>query len=156
MGKIIYKAIAAIAQNRAIGKNGDLPWRLPGDLKWFKKITMGHPVLMGRKTWDSLPGCLPGRKNLVLSRKMNQVDGMEVLNSYEDIDQFVAEGIVFVIGGEQIYTQTLSLCEELYLTEVPRMVLDADAYFPSFDTKFTPVETLEENDDFILRRWSKN
>ena len=67
------KAIAAVSENGVIGKNGDLPWRLPDDLKWFKKITMGHVIVMGRKTWESLPGPLPGRENWVLSRTLKQV-----------------------------------------------------------------------------------
>ena len=156
MGKITYKAIAAIASNQAIGKNGDLPWRLPADLKWFKKITMGHAVIMGRKTWDSLPRPLPGRRNFVLSRTINQVAGMEVLNSFEEINQVVAGGVVFIIGGEQVYSQTLPICDELFLTEVATKVADADAFFPNFRNNFTPVEILDECKDFTLRKWTRN
>ena len=81
-----YKAIVAVSEDGVIGRNGDLPWRLSADLKWFKKITMGHTILMGRKTWDSLPNALPGRKNWVLSRNAQSVDGMQVFRTLEEIE----------------------------------------------------------------------
>ena len=82
-----FKAIVAVSQNGVIGKNGDLPWRLAEDLKWFKKITMGHVVLMGRKTWDSLPFPLPGRKNWVISRSLEKKEGMQVFRSIEKAEE---------------------------------------------------------------------
>jgi len=100
----LYKAIVAVSQNGVIGKNGDLPWRLPGDLKWFKKITMGHIVLMGRKTWESLPFALPGRKNWVLSRSGNPQEGMDIIRSTDEIlPKLQAGEQIFVIGGGEIY-----------------------------------------------------
>ena len=151
-----YKAIVAISQNGVIGKNGDLPWKLPGDLKWFKKITMGHTVLMGRKTWESLPFALPGRRNWVLSRTAEPQKGMEVLRSSDEIaDKLQPDEQIFIIGGGEIYSQYLPNCGEVYITEVRQTIQDGDAFFPEYKTDFTAVETLDENEDFILRRWSR-
>ena len=80
-----FKSVVAVSQNGVIGRKGDLPWKLPEDLKWFKKITMGGTVIMGRKTWQSLPFPLPGRKNWVISRRMEEKEGMRVFRSIEDV-----------------------------------------------------------------------
>jgi len=134
-----------------------LPWRLPGDLKWFKKITLGHTLVMGRKTWESLPGSLPGRQNWVLSRTASQEDGMRIFRSIEDIlENKQPDQTIFIIGGGEIYTLALPLCHELYLTEVHLKVPDGDAFFPDFKKSFNPVETLDDNDDFLLRRWIRS
>jgi dihydrofolate reductase len=151
-----YKAIVAVSQNGVIGKNGDLPWRLPGDLKWFKKITIGHTVLMGRKTWESLPFPLPGRKNWVLSRTAKPQKGMEVVRSSDEIADKLQPGEqLFVIGGGEVYSQYLARCNEIYVTEVLQTIQGGDAFFPDFKSDFTAVETLDENKDFILKRWSR-
>ena len=147
-----YKAIVAVSQNGVIGKNGSLPWRLPGDLKWFKKITMGHVVLMGRKTWESLPFPLQGRKNWVLSRTASSQEGMDVLRSTEED---IPNEQIFVIGGGEIYEQSLSKCSEIYITEVLQTIQDGDAFFPDYKHNFQSVETLDENEEFILRRWQR-
>ena len=149
-----YKAIVAIAEDSVIGKGGDLPWRLPGDLKWFKKITMGHTIVMGRKTWESLPGALPGRQNWVLSRNARPEHGMQVYRTLDEIGSaHLPNQTLFIIGGGEIYAQTLPLCNELFVTEVRQKVPDGDAFFPEFRADFEPVETLDDNEDFILRRW---
>jgi len=93
------KAIAAASLDRVIGKDGDLPWRLSEDLKWFKKITSSHTILMGRKTWASLGRPLPNRRNVVLSRSMEAVEGMEVIRSLDELEAIGLSGEVFVIGG---------------------------------------------------------
>ena len=149
-----FKAIVAVSQNGVIGKNGDLPWRLAEDLKWFKKITMGHVVLMGRKTWDSLPFPLPGRKNWVISRSLEKKEGMQVFGSIEEAEgNLDPEEQIFVIGGGEIYAQTLAKCREIYVTEVLRSVDDGDAFFPSIEEDVKVKEILDENEAFILRRW---
>ena len=149
-----FKAIVAVSQNGVIGKNGDLPWRLAEDLKWFKKITMGHVVLMGRKTWDSLPFPLPGRKNWVISRSLEKKEGMQVFDSIEEAEgNLDPEEQIFVIGGGEIYAQTLAKCREIYVTEVLQSVDDGDAFFPSIEEDFKVKEILDENEAFILRRW---
>jgi dihydrofolate reductase len=151
-----YKAIVAVSQDGVIGRNGDLPWRLSGDLQWFKKITMGHTILMGRKTWDSLPKALPGRENWVLSRKDERADGMRLFKSLEDVANYLLDGqTLFVIGGGEIYRQALPLCHELYITEVHQKVPDGDAFFPEYRDQFEPIEVLDENENFLLRRWER-
>jgi len=152
-----YKAIVAVAENGVIGRGGDLPWRLPGDLKWFKKITLGHTILMGRKTWDSLPGALPGRKNWVLSRHASPEDGMSVFRSMAEVKQALDPyQNLFVIGGGEIYSMALPLCHELYISEVRQKIPDGDAFFPPYKDEFIPDEVLDDNKDFLLRRWLRS
>ena len=149
-----YKAIVAVTEDGVIGRGGDLPWRLSEDLKWFKKITLGHTILMGRKTWESLPGALPSRQNWVLSRTANQKDGMSVFRSMEEVQQaLVPSQTLFIIGGGEIYSMALPLCHELFISEVRRKVPDGDAFFPNYKDQFRPVEVLDDNPDFLLRRW---
>ena len=149
-----YKAIVAVAEDGVIGRGGDLPWRLSEDLKWFKKITLGHTILMGRNTWESLPGALPSRQNWVLSRTANQKDGMSVFRSMEEVQQALGPSqTLFIIGGGEIYSMTLPLCHELFISEVRRKVPDGDAFFPNYKDQFRPVEVLDDNPDFLLRRW---
>jgi dihydrofolate reductase len=123
--------IAAVARNRGIGLAGKLPWHLPDDLRRFKRITSGHTVLMGRKTWEALGRPLPHRRNVVLSR--TPVPGAE---TYASIDAARAalsqEEWVFVIGGGEIYRQTLPLADLLYLTIVDKDV-EADTFFPEYE-----------------------
>jgi dihydrofolate reductase len=153
VSKPICKAIVAVSQNGVIGKNGDLPWRLSGDLKWFRKITMGHTLIMGRKTWDSLPGALPGRENWVLSRSMKPTEGIRVFNNFDRVLENALDKTLFVIGGGELYRQTLSHCKEIFVTEVLRTIEGGDAFFPPFEHQYDAVEVLDENDEFILRRW---
>ena len=149
------KAIAAVSLNGVIGKNGELPWRLPEDLKWFKKITFGHPILMGRRTWASLGRPLPGRKNIVLSRSITPVEGAVVIRSMDELDQEVEGAEAFLIGGGELYAQFLPACQELFLTTVLRKIDGGDAFFPEYEPLFEAVETLEENEDFVLRKWAR-
>lgn len=153
MSKPICKAIVAVSQNGVIGKDGDLPWRLSGDLKWFRKITMGHTLIMGRKTWDSLPGALPGRENWVLSRSMKATEGIRVFNNFDRVLENASGRTLFVIGGGELYRQTLTYCKEIFVTEVLRTIEGGDAFFPPFEHQYDAVEVLDENDAFILRRW---
>jgi len=149
-----YKAIVAVADDGVIGRGGDLPWRLSADLKWFKKITLGHTILMGRKTWDSLPGALPGRQNWVLSRTAEPQEGMSVFRSMDEVKQaLIPTQTLFIIGGGEIYSMALPLCHELYVTEVRQKVPDGDAFFPKFKDQFRAEEVLDDNPDFLLRRW---
>ncbi|MDI4631485.1 dihydrofolate reductase [Pelomonas sp. V22] len=137
--------IAGVASDGAIGRNNELLWRLPEDLAHFKALTLGHPVVMGRKTWDSLPERfrpLPGRRNIVLSRQAGlQLPGAEVLPSLDAALQACRDvPQVFVIGGAQIYAAALPLAQRLELTEVDAVYADADAHFPAWDTQiFKPV-----------------
>ncbi len=128
--------IAALDRNHAIGKGNALPWRLPDDLKRFKALTLGKPLLMGRKTAESLGRALPGRRNLVLTRS-GQVpfEGMEAVSSLDDaraIADSDAEPELCIIGGAQVYASCLPLATRMYLTWVDARVEGADAFFPRF------------------------
>jgi dihydrofolate reductase len=134
MPRPVLSLIAAVARNGAIGRDNQLLFRLPGDLPRLKRLTLGHPVIMGRKTWDSLPPRnrpLPGRPNLVVTRNPAwQAEGALVVHSLEEALARVAEHPkVFVIGGGQLYAAALPLAEELELTEVDQDA-DGDAFFP--------------------------
>ena len=129
--------IAAMDRGFAIGKDGALPWRLPDDLKRFKALTLGKPILMGRKTAQSLGRALPGRLNLVLTRR-GQVpfDGMQAVASLEGAQSIatdVGAGELCVIGGGEIYVLTLPIATHMHLTLVDTDVSGADAFFPRFD-----------------------
>lgn len=129
--------IAALDRGNAIGRGNELPWRLPDDLKRFKALTLGKPVLMGRKTAESLGRALPGRLNLVLSRT-GQVpfEGMHGVASVEQamaIAESEGSAELCVIGGAEIYALMLPQADRLYLTHVDTVVEDADAFFPAFD-----------------------
>lgn len=129
--------IAALDHQHAIGKGNDLPWRLPDDLKRFKALTLGKPVLMGRKTALSLGRALPGRLNLVLTRS-GQVpfDGMQAVASLDEARARAAAagaGELCVIGGGEIYALCLPLAARMHLTHVDTVVEGADAFFPAFD-----------------------
>lgn len=132
--------IAALGENRVIGVDNSMPWHLPGDFKYFKATTLGKPIIMGRKTWDSLGRPLPGRLNIVVSRQTDlQLEGAEVYPSLEAAvvraeewarEQGVDE--VMLIGGAQLYAQGLAQADRLYLTRVA-LSPEGDAWFPEFD-----------------------
>jgi len=123
--------IAALARNRAIGKDNTLPWHISEDLQRFKRLTMGHAVLMGRKTYTSIGKPLPGRRNAVLSR--SPLKGVETYTSLDDaLGALADQERVFVIGGGEVYAQVLERADELFLTIVDREV-DADTFFPPFE-----------------------
>lgn len=126
--------IAAVAKNRAIGLNNKLLYWLPNDLKRFKQLTSGHTILMGRKTYESLPkGALPNRRNVVVSRSVDKIEGCDCYSSInEALDSCDSSEQIFVIGGGSIYEQTLPLADNLYLTEVDDTPKDADTFFPDY------------------------
>ena len=120
--------IVAIGRDGAIGNNGDLLWNIPSDLKRFKSLTMGHPVIMGRKTWDSLPKKpLPGRRNIVLTRNKNfKAEGAEIVDSVEEAMRISQGDSPFIIGGAEIYKIFLPYVNTLFLTQVEAENPDAD------------------------------
>ena len=127
--------IAAIGKNRELGKDNQLIWHFPQDLKFFKEQTKGHTIVMGRKTFESLPGMLPKRHHIVISKSGAKFP--EEVEVFSSIDAFVdayqtKEEEIFVIGGATIYKQMLSLCHRLILTEINQSY-DADVFFPEFD-----------------------
>lgn len=125
--------LAALARNGVIGRNNTLPWRLKADLARFKAVTMGHPILMGRKTWESLGRPLPGRRNLVVTRAAGyQAAGAEVFTELGTALQGAAGETLFVIGGAELFRQLMDVADALILTEIHADV-DGDTYFPTFD-----------------------
>ncbi len=148
-------AVVAMASNRVIGRDGDLPWRLPEDLKWFRKLTLGHPIVMGRKTMESLGGRpLPKRRNLVLSRSLTEDDlpeGFEKASADPEILRSLDE-TVSIIGGAEIYRLLLPHCDEVYLSYVfePH---EGDTCLPEFEDDFDLAEVIATCPEFELRRY---
>jgi dihydrofolate reductase len=126
--------IAAVASNGVIGANGELPWHLPEDLKHFKMLTLGHPAIMGRRTWESLGHPLPGRDNIVVTRKRGyEAPGASVAGSLAGALALCAgERLAFVIGGSELYAAALPLADALVLTEIHRDY-EGDVRFPEWD-----------------------
>lgn len=140
MSKIRIAAVVAVARNGVIGRNNDLPWHLPPDLKYFKSITMGKPIIMGRKTFESIGRPLPGRDNIVVTRDPNwRADGILVKSSIPDAIEAgtkVADekslDEVMIIGGAEIYRQSQALTDRIYLTEID-LSPDGDSFYPMPD-----------------------
>ncbi|MFT4173402.1 MAG: dihydrofolate reductase [Rhodocyclaceae bacterium] len=146
--------IAAVARNGVIGRDNTLPWRLSDDLKRFKALTLGHPIIMGRKTWDSLGRPLPGRHNIVVSRQAGlQLDGATVVHSLDEALHCAGDAAqVFVIGGAQLYGVALPLADALHLTEVHADVV-GDAHFPTlsgFTETTREPHTADERNEFAF------
>lgn len=151
--------IAAIGKNRELGKGNDLVFHLKDDMKFFRETTSDHTVVMGRKTWDSLPGKLKNRTNVVISR--HEIEGAD--ESISNIEAFIAtnkdtDEEVFVIGGASIYAAFLPYAKNLYLTEIESNA-DADVFFPEFDKSLYEKEVLKkgtENDlDYSIVKYTK-
>ena len=126
--------VAAVASNGVIGRNGHLPWHLPEDLKHFKRLTLGHPIIMGRRTWESLPGALPGRDNIVVTSQAGyEAPGAAVANSLESALALCAgESVAFVIGGNRLFAESLPGAAGLVMTEIHREY-EGDTWFPEYD-----------------------
>ncbi len=123
--------IAAIALNRVIGKDGKVPWNIPEDLQRFRRLTMGHPVVIGRRTYESIGHPLEGRRNVVIASR--KIPGVEVFPSIRDaVNALEDEGLVFVIGGGMVFRETLSAARLLYLTLVDQEP-EGDTYFPPYE-----------------------
>ena len=128
--------IAAVAQNRAIGYENKLLYWLPNDLKRFKSLTTGNTIIMGRKTFDSLPkGALPNRRNVVVSRSVQELPGCEVYSSLDEaISHCSADEDIYIIGGATIYEQSLPFADRLCLTEIADIPKQADVFFPDYSS----------------------
>lgn len=134
--------IAAVADSLAIGRAGDLAFHIPADLRRFKALTMGHAVVMGRLTFESLPkGALPGRKNIVITRNaLWTAPNVETAANLQQALQ-IAQGDVFIIGGGQIYEQALPLADNLYITRIYAKAPDADTFFPEYANDWQIIES---------------
>lgn len=146
----IISLVVAISQNRAIGKDNQLLWHLPEDLKHFKRITSGHSVIMGRKTYESIGKPLPNRRNIIVSRQSDyQVVGTETASSLAHAFKLCEnEKEVFIIGGAEIYKQSLPYADKIYLTLV-EAEMDADTFFPSLNDQEwqqTVLDSFEQDD----------
>ncbi len=130
----IISIIVAMAENRVIGNDNALPWHLPADLKHFKAMTLGKPIIMGRKTWESLPGKLPGRAHIIISSNPEYVaEGCVVVDSLEAaLEAAGAVPEVMIVGGAMLYAQALPVADRLYITVVETEV-EGDASFPEYD-----------------------
>ena len=147
------KAVAAMSLNRVIGRDGQIPWHLPEDFKWFKRLTSGHVVLMGRKTFASLGKPLPNRTNLVLSRRAEKIEGATVLHDLAALSaNHFKPREIFVIGGAEIYAQLLPRCTDLYLTVVAREVV-GDTFFPPFEESWELIDTPLRHAEFEVRHY---
>ena len=147
----MFSLIAAVGKNNELGKGNQLIFHIKDDMKFFRETTKGHPVVMGHKTWDSLPAKLPGRKNIVISR--HDFEGPDEI--VHDIDRFIEEykdipDEIFIIGGGTVYHQFLPFATTIYLTEVDAGTDDADTYFPSFDKTKYHKEVIRKGKDHDL------
>ena len=135
--------------NRVIGNGNKIPWHLPEDFKWFKQMTTGNVIVMGRKTFESIGKPLPDRETIVLSRSAFSVPGVRTISRLEELDALAGNRQIFICGGAQIYEQTLPLCSDLYLTLVKREV-SGDTFFPAFEEQFELAEELRETPEFKI------
>jgi dihydrofolate reductase len=132
---MIITLIAAAAENDALGKDNQMIWHLPDDFKRFKQLTTGHHIIMGRKTFESLPGILPNRKHVIITRQKDyEVEGCIIVNSL-DAALLACQGDneVFIIGGGEIFTQSMEIADKIELTRVYANSPEADAFFPEID-----------------------
>ena len=150
-------AIVAMACNRIIGRDGDLPWHLPEDLKLFKKRTLNHPIIMGRRTFESLPGQrpLPKRRNIVLSRSMEAREGIDIISHLEKLVNLGVTGDAYLIGGARVFETHLQDCESLILTYIyaPHR---GDTTMPEFEAWFPRHEILEKFAEFEVRHYRRD
>jgi dihydrofolate reductase len=147
-------AIAAMAENRVIGKGSEIPWHLPEDFKWFKKTTNGNTLVMGRKTFDSIGKPLPNRKTVVLSRQKTPIQGATLIHDLDELNQIERIGKIFIGGGSEIYKLALPFCSELYLTRV-KGNFEGDILFPEFEHYFSSSEKIQENEKFSIYHYTK-
>ena len=152
----MWKAIVAADENGVIGAAGGIPWHLPEDFKWFKSCTQGHIVLMGRKTYESLPKKpLPGRENWILSRTLSEGESPDGVRRFDCVESalMASKGdprIVWVCGGAHVYRECLPLCSEVYLTRVKRKVPNGDTFLPSFEQDFLEPQQLKDEAAFSI------
>jgi len=147
-----FKAIAAMSLMRAIGRNNKIPWHLPEDFKWFKRMTTGQIVVMGRKTFESIGRVLPDRTTIVLSRSNFQHPGVQTVADLSALQPDKETRDIFICGGAQVYREALPLCSELYLTVVKEYA-DGDTFFPPFEDQFVVAEEILDLPEFKITRY---
>jgi dihydrofolate reductase len=149
-----FQAIAAMSLNRVIGAGNKIPWHLPEDFKWFKQMTTGQVIVMGRKTFESIGRPLPNRETIVLSRSRFQFPGVRTVSDLSELAPASDSRQIFICGGAQIYQQALPLCSDLFLTLVKREV-EGDAFFPPFEHLFELKETIRDGPDFAIQHYKR-
>ncbi len=151
-----YIAIAGMSKNRVIGNNGKIPWHIPEDFKHFKDTTFGHPIIMGRKTFESIWRVLPGRENIILTRKDFTHEGITVIHSIEEVSSYLQKKNIlkaFICGWTEIYREFFerALTDEVILSVID-MDISGDAHFPEFEKDFT-LESEESREGFTIQNW---
>jgi dihydrofolate reductase len=144
--------IVARSRNHVIGRDNQMPWKISADLQFFKRVTMGHPVIMGRKTWESIGRPLPGRRNIVVSRNANYLPtGAELASSLDEaLSRLTESPRVFVIGGEQLFKQAFDKADQLFVTEIDIDIEDGDTFFEIPNTSdWKEVERLAGSENNI-------
>lgn len=140
---------------RVIGNKGNIPWDLPEDFQWFKRATMGHILVMGRKTYESIGRPLKGRDTFVLSRTPKEISCAHCFTDLSILDRLKTDKTIWIAGGEDVYRQMLPRCDELYLTIVHKEV-EGDACFPRFEDSFKLSEIILTSEDFTIELWKRN
>ena len=151
-------AVAAMSSNRVIGKAGQLPWHLPEDLKFFKELTSGHPVLMGRRTFESIGRPLPNRHNVIISKSLDSApEGTSLISSIEALDdpESGLQGKVFVIGGAQVYASLMPRIAEIYLSYIYKEH-EGETEFPHFEEGFAKFSLIRSHDLFEIRHYARH
>ena len=147
---MLISLIAAVAENGVIGEDNKLPWHLPTDLQFFKKTTLGHPLIMGRKNFESIGRALPGRTNIALTRNPNFANSdIKIARSLKEafeIAQKTGTDECFVIGGAEVYREALPFCQKLYVTRV-HGIIEGDTYMPEFERDFCRVSCISNSKD---------
>jgi len=153
---ISFTAVVAMAHDRAIGKDGTMPWQLPEDLKVFRRLTVGHPIVMGRKTYESIGRPLPKRQNIIITRQKDLlIEGCEIIHNIEELKELnLINSEVMIIGGSEIYSLMLPYISTLWISQV-KGDFEADTYFPEFKSDFIHSELKESFDSFDLLRYSR-
>lgn len=147
--------VAAVARNGVIGRDGRLPWHLPDDLRHFKEVTMGGTLVMGRRTYESIGRPLPGRRTIVVTRRPDwSAEGVDVAPSIETALEMAGDGKVFVVGGAEVYAQTLDLADALEITEIDAAPA-GDTYFPPVHWPHWREVRRQVGDGFAFVRWER-
>jgi dihydrofolate reductase len=140
--------------NRVIGHGNRIPWHLPEDFKWFKKVTTGNIIVMGRKTFESIGKPLPNRTTIVLSRSGFSYPGVQTAKDLRELHPQNESRDIYICGGAEIYAQALPLCSDLYLTLVKRTV-EGDAFFPPFEHLLHPLEEIMDTPEFTITHYAR-
>ena len=142
--------IVARSKNNVIGRNGKIPWSIPGEQKQFRELTTGNIVVMGRKTFEEIGHPLPDRKNIVISRNAQySYDNLIVLPSLNDALEYYSEGDIYIAGGYNLFKEAIDIVDMMYITEIDLFIENGDVFFPTFQEEDFNVQLLEENHDTI-------